>query len=1616
MTDSSPKQAMSLLEAVALAEASAFRITPKFVYAYKHKDGNKSLGLVPVHIKHANVFKYIDDLVDPEPGTPLANTVIGEIPKHYKAATDLILKDPNKTLKDVLTKEGQSSAAEPLHDLQPASAPVPQPSPGPAAPVPPQAITKADVQAALGGTASVPLDAYLHAVQFGQDPTTDLKLLKNPQVTSVLLKVYGANWKAQAAALGFAVPGLNPVAPEVANAAKILNFAPGSMEFKALESLHKHGNDVDATVALAGGDDASEDDFAKAAKTVNKAIASAKKAGLVNVTSDEDDDDIDVVKFKPMAASPMLTPAPAPAPAPAAPVPLPTPAPVAAISLPTPPATSPAPPGFVTFNLADLNNGQEGVTIQNPKGFTFEKIGGKWWLDGIHAADTSALVGQAFRVVVILKGPKTPRAAPPAPTTTTPTATQTAPVTSGGLGLPAIPPLTTLSLVGDAKASLGGAHPKQFVKDAAGNTFLFKTGADAPALAAAAYANIAAKVFGAEGAIPVAVGTVSGVGSGSVQPMIPNIKTDLSKVDLTTLTPDQLARLMKERVLDWALASHDAKAANFMLTNDGNVVGIDKDQALKFIGKDSLDTTYKPNPSPLIYGALFDLFKKKKVDLPVSAMLPAIEKIEDISDDAWLANLGPYLGAKGGSPKELTVLKDEILKRKKNVRKDLEAFLTGVFQERGDIGMTDTFEFEAGKVSLATKAGKKKKKDLGGISVPPMGSILSPPQLPSISSLVPEGAASGIGGAGEKFFFAGPDGKYLVKLARSKNKAKIEPFRIAAQEMFSQVSSVVRPGKSIPVGNVPEGYKGIPASIQPWMAGATPLGAAGTNPSLLTDSERKDVAEEHALDWLMSQHDTHAANFVRRPDGALLSVDKEQGFKFMLPGTAESADGDKLAIDYHPNKVENEPYYNKFWKAFADGSMSFDPKEMTGAIERIEAISDSDYTQLLSKFASEAKFKDDPKKVAEFLDLALARKQNIRKDFESFIGGLYAKRTKKKGTFTFAGGWDDGTGVTAPAAPPAAPVSGVQPQLEVDVTKTGKLGASGVDLYSPANAQAPVAPVAPPNPWGYSDPPKGKMWSVKSGSTFFSTGPDGNFYKTKPPKGPDGAPDGASENVIVKLKNLTLSEAEESLKQLGLTPLSLKVKGEFVIAMMPKTELAKGQASGKNISVLVDLPPAAPPPSGKGTVVPKPGVLKNVVLDEQKETVALIKNIEKAKLSLGKVMIADGNMVEHNSMMVQRHKDAKGKTFYRVSFKLREAAQNKMTGGTASEFDYPKMSYDPATDTWVESGGKLSGGTFETRKWTSGDSQLSMGTGENGQRTFLGMVVADVYPKAGQSVEDALEGLLITANPAVGKAVMTPPSKDDLDVMKLSSMLWAVAPQLSNSLPEKGRTSENLRAILKKNGYTDAELNSIRLEKVGFNGRVVPVLPGRSKKILAANPKMKYVRHGFGSVDKVVKHLLSGSIAVGDRLQLGIPTSGTTSGSADINTGGADYLFTKPGLEDNKDFAWGEIQMVVDPSELDRLDVFTHSGDNYGKTSGTPFDNRQPLESSSTQGKTEMMFRHGFSPNKVIKIRTQSATARNQVIAGLKAAGVTDFNGMPVEDLVVHSDDFYTDHLKPAGY
>jgi len=1560
MPDSDFTIPLTLEGVLSVTEASAFRITPTYLYAFKYKGGNKSLGLVPVHIKHPNVSKHIFDLVDPEPGTPLANTVIGEIPKHYKAASDLVLKDTTKTLKDVLTKDGASDDAELLHHPKSAPALVPPPA-----------------NAGLGGAQAVPLDTYLGAVGFGVSAAA---IMQNTQITSVLLKVYGANWKEKAAALGFAVPGLNPVPPEVANAAKILKFPPGSEEFKALAALHEFGNMVDA-VAEVIGEDAFEEVFDKKYMTFEKVIALIKKAKLA--TANEDDDGNVTVKFKPMAASPMLVPAPTP--------------PVT--SVPPPPVTS-APASVAPLSVADQFSAH--------------------WKAGAQAKDAPQKLTVGSPPVAPVPLPTSPPAAPPAPApaSPTPTATQTAPITSGGLGLPAIPPLATLSFAGDAKGTLKGYHPKSFLKDGAGNTFLFKPESVSAAAAASAHANIAVKVFGADNAVPVVAGTVAGVGTGSIQPMIPNVKTDLSQVDLTTLTQPQLARLMQERVLDWALASHDTKAANFLLTTDGNVVGIDKDQSLKFLGKDSLDTTYKPNPTPQIYGALFDLFKKKKVDLPVGAMLPAIKKIEAMSDDGWLANFSSYIDAAASTPAQRTKLKKDILVRKKSVRTDLEAFITGVFQARGDIGMTDTFEFESGVVH------PKKKKDLSGISTPPMGSILSPASLPALGTLTPGGSAGELGGAGEKFFFTGPDGKYLVKLARSKDKTMIQPTRIAAQEIFSQLSNVVRPGKSIPIADVPGGYKGIPATIQPLLALGKPKDLKGTTPSSLSLSEKKDVAEEHVLDWLTSQHDTHAANLMRRADGTILSVDKEQGFKFFMPNTKWSKTGDQLDVDYHPNAAsgENPPFYNGFWKAFADGSMDFDPTQMKDVVDRVEGIKDSDYIALLSKYVEKAELKDDPQQVAAFIDRALTRKKNIRKDFEVFIGGLYAKRLKKKkGTFSFAGGWSDGTSVSASIVPPPAVLTGPQPLKVVDPNQTGKLGMTGVEMVSSSSPPIPP-PVAPPTPPGFPDPTPGNQWQVSSAAAMF--GPNSpNFYKVKPPKNlADETPDLTSDKVVVKMKGLTPEKLAQAFEKTGVTLASAPVqKDSYTLAVLPKTDWEKAKTSKEMIGIQVPLPTPPAPKNGIASI-PKPGQLKNPVLERSITEV----DFRKEKMTYGQPVKADGGGVEGQTIMVQRHTDKKGKNFYRYLFKVRapflSGSKKIFTGGTPGSFEFTRTSYDPATDSlkWTGPAQGKTDRIGDTSQWKQGDSVLNVANPKDDRWALRGRVWADVYPKEGEDPNEAFKSLLDTAGPKVASTILKPPTEAEARVMKMSALLWSASPQEADGLAESSRTETELTARLNKLGYSKEDIDSIRMEQVG-HGTAVPVLPGRHKKILANNPNLAYVAHGFSSPANLVKMLRTGPAGIMARQEIGLQPKGTSTSpdySPDQNSGGGDYLFLKPVTKSEAGaFEWGQLEVIMDPSELDRLDLFRgNANDPYGNVHETSFVTRKTLESSSTATTAEIVAKQGFSPNKILKIRAGSESMRQDALTALKAAGIQEFNGMPIEDLVVHTPDFYKKQLAPAGY
>lgn len=574
-----------------------------------------------------------------------------------------------------------------------------------------------------------------------------------------------------------------------------------------------------------------------------------------------------------------------------------------------------------------------------------------------------------------------------------------------GVSLPTIPPMVALSYAGDAKVKLGGNKPKKFLKDAGGTLFLHKYGADKiRAMGGEVASNIAAIVGGPGSYVPVK--SVETTGDwGTIQPIVPDVEGDLSKTPISKLSADQIRQLQRERVIDWVISNHDSKSGNFIVTKDGNVLGIDKEQAFKFIGKDSLSLDYSPNPSTPIYNALYQAYADKEIDLDPNDTLPFVQAVENTPEADWKKAVQPYLNALPAESRD--AVWDAMLQRKNGVRKDFEKFFTQLKKLRGE----GPFTFAG-----ISPAPAKPTKVVG------LG-VLVPPKVPDMAELSYDKPAV-IGGAGEKHFFTAADGKlWLLKVAAGKSTKKPEPWKVASQSLFATIGAAVKPSTP-PVGAAT--YKGLPATVQPWLGDGLKT-LSSVDPAKLTPSQQKDVADEHVLDWLMSQHDTHGGNLVVLPSsGAVVGIDKEQGFKYLLPNpkwTNSTPEGDKLSTDYHPNAQygESEPYYNTFWKKFADGSMNFDPVQLSGAIKAIEAIPDDEYVKALEAYG-QAAYPADASKAVQFYEKALARKKNIRKDFEAFISDLYEKRTKKKGKFTFDGGWvpqGSGGSVSTPATPNA---------------------------------------------------------------------------------------------------------------------------------------------------------------------------------------------------------------------------------------------------------------------------------------------------------------------------------------------------------------------------------------------------------------------------------------------------------------------------------------------------------------------------------------------------------------------------------------------------------------------
>ncbi len=254
---------------------------------------------------------------------------------------------------------------------------------------------------------------------------------------------------------------------------------------------------------------------------------------------------------------------------------------------------------------------------------------------------------------------------------------------------------------------------------------------------------------------------------------------------------------------------------------------------------------------------------------------------------------------------------------------------------------------------------------------------LSHAAVPKPSELTFEKSGKEMGGAGEKDVYKDATGQeWLFKAATVKGTQEPKPYAVDAQVAFSEVAGEVK--DHVPVAAAT--MKGKLGTLQPILSLASPTDLAHVEPSKLSSREKLDVAQEHVLDWVMSQHDTHGGNLLRTSDGRVVGVDKEQGFRFFGK--------DKLSVSYAPNSDlygEKPPYYNRFWEGVRDGSVKFDPHALGPTIAKVEAIPSERFAAIMRPYAESAG------KGEAFVAAAVARKESVRGDFERFIGDLQGK-------------------------------------------------------------------------------------------------------------------------------------------------------------------------------------------------------------------------------------------------------------------------------------------------------------------------------------------------------------------------------------------------------------------------------------------------------------------------------------------------------------------------------------------------------------------------------------------------------------------------------------------------
>ena len=142
------------------------------------------------------------------------------------------------------------------------------------------------------------------------------------------------------------------------------------------------------------------------------------------------------------------------------------------------------------------------------------------------------------------------------------------------------------------------------------------------------------------------------------------------------------------------------------------------------------------------------------------------------------------------------------------------------------------------------------------------------------------------------------------------------------------------------------------------------------------------------------------------------------------------------------------------------------------------------------------------------------------------------------------------------------------------------------------------------------------------------------------------------------------------------------------------------------------------------------------------------------------------------------------------------------------------------------------------------------------------------------------------------------------------------------------------------------------------------------------------------------------------------------SPGADMKSGGSDGVFTRLGTKTDMSYAMSflgdDYRVIISPDVLNRTDWYAHRGDSFGaaRTTDARWQKRlgsmdfiksetgSKYSNNSFTSDNEILFRHGISTDTFVGISCQDERRRKALLDKFSAAGITEFNGVPIEDFV----------------